>query len=227
MKADEAAAALSLGPRTDRFLQLCVDFGFLVRGDGDAMRFRDRWLHGHLAARDLVQLLAGEHSDRGFVRDRAVDALHQIGAPAISVLIAALAIKDDAVGLGAAVALKRMGASAIPSLVAALESGNRRVRRWVTEALSSRENANAALPALLRVVEEDDQPLVVAGAVNALAESRNQDAEPGLIAAVHHTDPLVRMFVKSALETFESPRARRALDELARPRPRGERSRAR
>ena len=47
-------------------------------------------------------------------------------------------------------------------------------------------------------------------------------AEPGLIAAVHHTDPLVRMFVNSALETFESPRARRGLDELARPRPRGD-----
>src|SRR5262249_49470785 len=140
VKADEAAAALSLGPRTNSFLQLCVDVGFLVR-DGDGLRFRDRWLHGHLAARDLVQLLAGEYSDRGFVRDRAVDALHQIGAPAIPVLIAALAIKDDAVGLGAAVALRSMGAGAIASLVAALESGNRRVRRWATEALSSSENA--------------------------------------------------------------------------------------
>jgi HEAT repeat protein len=217
--ADAAAAALSPGPRADSVLRLCADVGFLVRGDGDTLRFRDRWLHGHLAARHLVQLLAGEHSDRGLVRDRAVDAMHQIGAPAIPVLVAALAIRDDAVGLGAAVALRRMGASAVASLVPALESGNRRVRRWVTEALSSKENANAALPALLRVLEEDDQPLVVAGAVNALAESQNPDAEPGLIAAVHHADPLVRMFVKSALQKFDSPRARRALDELARPRP--------
>src|SRR5262245_44057972 len=43
VKADEAAAALSLGPRTNSFLQLCVDVGFLVR-DGDGLRFRDRWL---------------------------------------------------------------------------------------------------------------------------------------------------------------------------------------
>src|SRR5262249_13892841 len=181
--------------------------------------FRDSWLHGYLAAGGLVHLLHSEFTDRGLIRNNAVSVLEKIGSPAIPVMIAALAAQDDATGLGAAVVLKGIGPAAIPALIEAMSVGNQRVRLWVTSALSSKENANAALPVLLRVVEEDDRPLVVAGAVTALGESQNPEAEPALIAALRHNDAIVRMLTKHALEKFDSPRARRALDDLARPAP--------
>jgi hypothetical protein len=217
--AEAAVASMSLEARATAFLQLCVDCGFLVRGDAGTLRFRDPWLHGYLAARGLVHLLEGEYSDRGLTRDNAARVLEKIGSPAIPVMIAALAAQDDAMGLGAAVVLRGIGPTAVPALVEAMSSGNHRVRRWVTEALSSKENANAALPVLLRVVEEDDRPLVVAGAINALRHSQNPEAEPALIVALRHNHPIVRMFSKQALKEFDSPRARRALDDLARPAP--------
>ena len=207
--AEGAVTSMSLGASATAFLELCVDCGFLVRGDAGTLRFRDSWLHGYLAARGLVHLLGDEYSDRGLTRDNAASGLEKIGSPAIPVMIAAFASQDDAMGLGAAVVLRRMGPTAVPALVEALSSGNQRVRRWVTEALSSKENANAALPVLLRVVEEDDRPLVVTGAVGALCKSQNPEAEPALIAALRHNDPMVRMLSKQALEEFDSPRARR------------------
>jgi hypothetical protein len=218
---EEALASIPTRARPTTFLQLCVDFGFVQRNDVNTLRFRDAWPHGYLAARSLVHLLRGEHSDRGLTRDRAVDQLARIGSPAIPALIAALAAQDDAMCLGAAVALRGIGPSAAPALTEALLSGNQRVRRWATEALSSKDNANAALPVLLRVVREDDRPLVVAGAVLALGRSHNPEAEPGLITALRHDDSMVRMFSKQALEEFDSPRARRALDDLARSPPCG------
>ena len=216
----EAAAAVSgLAEKAPSFLQLCVDCGFLLPADRGAWRFRDAWLHGYLAARGLVHLLAGEYTDRGLTRDRAVSALARIGSPAIPVLISALAVPDDQMGLGAAVALREIGPTAVPALIDAMSAGNDRVRRWVTEALASKDNANSALPALVRVIEQDTRPLVVAGAINALRTSRNRDAEPALIAALQHQDDLVRMFAKEALKEFDSPRARRTLDESIRPAP--------
>lgn len=217
--AEAAVASMSLEARSMAFLQLCVDCGFLVRGDAGTLRFRDSWLHGYLAARGLVDLLGDEYSDRGLTRDNAARVLEKIGSPAIPVMIAALAAQDDAMGLGAAVVLRGIGPSAVPVLIEAMSSGNHRVRRWVTEALSSKESANAALPVLLRVVQEDDRPLVVAGAVGALRKSQNPEAEPALISALRHNHPIVRMLGKQALEEFNSPRARRALDDLARPAP--------
>jgi hypothetical protein len=62
---DAAAAdsAISLGARTPAFLQLGVEVGLLTRAEDGGVRFQDAWLHGYLAARGLVHLLAGEHSD--------------------------------------------------------------------------------------------------------------------------------------------------------------------
>ena len=217
--AEAAVASMSLEEGATVFLQLCVDCGFLVRGDADTLRFRDAWLHGYLAARGLVHLLGDEYSDRGLTRDNAASFLEKIASPSIPVMIAAPAAQDDAMGLGASVVLRRIGPTAVPALVEAISFGNHIVRRWVTSALSSKENSNAALPALLRVVEEDDRPLVVAGAVVALGESQNPEAEPALIAALRHADPLVQMLSKGALEKFDSPRTRRALDDSARPAP--------
>jgi TIR domain-containing protein/HEAT repeat protein/uncharacterized protein DUF1566 len=217
--AEAAVASTSLGARATAFLQLCVNCGFLVRGDVGTLQFRDSWLHGYLAACGLVHLLEGEYSDRGLTRDNAAIALAKIGSPAIPVLIAALADPDDAVGLGASFVLRQMGPTAVPALIEAISFGNRRVRRWVTSALSSKENANAALPVLLRVLEDDDQPLVVGGAIVALQESKNPEAEPALIAALRHSHPIVQTLSKQALNEFDSPRARRALDDLARPAP--------
>jgi hypothetical protein len=217
--AEAAVASMSFGARSMAFLQLCVDCGFLVRGDAGTLGFRDPWLHGYLAARGLVHLLGDEYSDRGLTRDNAMLLLEEIGSPAIPVMIAALAAKDYAMCLGAALVLKGIGPSAVPALIEALFSGNQGVRRWATEALSSKENANAALPMLIRVVEEDDRPLVVAGAVRALGESQNPEAEPALASALRHNDPIVQMLSKKALKEFDSPRARRALDDLTRPAP--------
>ena len=216
---EAALASMSARARSIAFLQLCVDFGFVVRSDANTLRFPDAWLHGYLAARGLVHLLGGEYSDRGLTRDSAAHLLEKIASPAIPVLIAALASQDDAMCLAAAVVLRGIGPSAVPALTETLLSGNQRVRRWATEALSSKESANVALPVLLRVVREDDRPLVVAGAALALGKSQNPEAVPGLISALRHDDPIVRMFSKQALEEFDSPRARRALDDLARPAP--------
>ena len=217
--AEAAIASLSLKKRATAFLQLCVECGFLVPGEAGTLRFRDVWLHGYLAACGLVHLLRGEYSDRGLTRDNAVAVLEKIGNPAIPVMIAALGAQDDAVGLAAAVVLRQMGLTAVPALVEAMSFGNHRVRRWVTEALSSKENATAALSVLLRVVQEDDRPLAVAGAVLALRASQNPEAEPALILAFRHKEPIVRMLSEQALKEFDSPRARRALDDLARPAP--------
>jgi hypothetical protein len=219
--ADAAVASVSFGTRSMAFLQLCVDCGFLLRADAGTLRFRDAWLHGYLAARGLVHLLGGEYSDRGLTRDKAALVLEEIGSPAIPVMISALAAKDDAMCLGAALVLKGIGPSAVPALVEAIFSGNQRVRRWATEALSSKEGSNAALPVLLHVVREDDRPLVVAGAIIALGKSQNPEAEPGLISALRHAEPLVRNSGERALAKFDSPRARRALDDLVRPAPGG------
>jgi hypothetical protein len=218
---DAAAESLSTGAK-EAFLRLGISCGLLVRSDAGMLRFRDAWLHGYLAARGLVHLLGGEYSDRGLTRDNAVWQLEQIGSPAIPVMLAALAVKDDAVGLGAAVVLRNLGPAAVPAVVNALASGNKRVRRWATGALSSLENANAALQVLLRVLEEDEDPLVLAGAALALGMSGNPEAEPGLIAALRHSDPMVRTVTRQALERFDSPRARRALDHLERPTPRSD-----
>jgi hypothetical protein len=217
--AEAAVASLSLKAKATGFLELCVDCGFLVPHEAGTLRFRDPWLHGYLAARGLVHLLRGEYSDRGLIRDNAVSILEKIGSPAIPVMIGALAEQDDMVGLAAAVVLRGMGLIAVPALVDAMSVGNHRVRRWVTTALSSKENANAALSVLLRVVQEDDRPFVVSGAVLALGASQNPEAEPALISALRNNEPMVRMFSKQALEEFDSPRARRALDDLARPAP--------
>jgi hypothetical protein len=212
---EEPLASISAGARPTAFLQLCVDFAFILRNETNTLRFRDGWLHGYLAARGLVHFLGGEYSDRGLTRDGAVSLLEKIGSPAIPVMIAALAAQDDAMCLVAALVLREIGPSAVPALTEALLSGNQRVRRWATEALSSKESANAVLPLLLRVVREDDLPLVVAGAVLALGKSQNPEAEPGLISALRHDEPIVRSFIKQALQELDRPSARRALDALA------------
>jgi hypothetical protein len=218
---DAAAESLSTGAK-EAFLRLGIACGLLVRSDAGMLRFRDAWLHGYLAARGLVHLLGGEYSDRGLIRDNAVRRLEQIGSPAIPVMIAALAVKDDAVGLGAALVLRDLGPAAVPAVVNALASGNKRVRRWAIEALSSPENANTALQVLLRVLEEDEDPLVLARAADALGKSGNPEAEPGLIAALRDSHSMVRMVARQALERFDTPRARRALDDLERPTPRSD-----
>jgi hypothetical protein len=216
---ETAVASISLGEKETEFPHLCVDCGLLVQDDAGKLRFCDVWTHGYFAAHALVHLLGDEYSDRGLTRDNAARALEGIGSPAIPVLIAVLAAEDDAMGLGASVVLRHMGATAIPALIEAIAFGNRRVRRWATSALSSKENANAALPMLLQIVENDDGPLVVCQAIVALRESKNPAAEPALIAALRHSHPLVQMLSKQALEEFDSPRARRALDDLVRPAP--------
>ena len=68
---EAALASMSARARSIAFLQLCVDFGFVVRSDANTLRFRDAWLHGYLAAHGLVHLLGGEYSDRGLTRDSA------------------------------------------------------------------------------------------------------------------------------------------------------------
>ena len=215
----DAVASKLAGDKAPAFPQLCLDCGVIVRNDGRTWRFRDAWLHGNLAARYLAQFLDGEYSERGLVRDRAVDALARIGSPAIPVLVAAFAHQDDMTGLGAAAAFWSLGPQSVPAVLDALSVGNDRVRCRAISALGSKDNANAALPALIRVMEQEQQPLVVAEAVTALRSSGNPDAEPALIAALRHDHPMVRMLAQGALEAFDSSRARRALEDVAPPVP--------
>jgi TIR domain/HEAT repeats/Protein of unknown function (DUF1566) len=207
-------AFLGLGERLSAFLEIGVGMGCLAPQEGGRFRFQDPDVCGHLAARYLIGYLSGEYTDQGFTR--ALAALEQIGLPAVPLLVDALGDKDDAVNLGMATVLQSVGVSIVPVLVRALKYGNRRVRRWITSALSTPENANAALPDLLTVLKEDDQPLVRVGAVSALGQSRTVEAEAGLIGALNDENPMVRMLASSALEKLGTPRALRALERIAR-----------
>jgi HEAT repeat protein len=204
---------LGSGHHQEAFLEIALESGLLKREEGGGFRFRDTDVCGHLAAREYVVFLKGEYSDQGFVRDKAVRALEQIGQPAVSLLIDALGDKDDSVNLGVAIVLEHMGPSVVPNLVKALKHGNRAIRRWITQALSSPENARLATAELAMLLTDDDQMLVRAGAVTALGKVRSTESETALIGALNDSDAFVRSLAAKALKEFEMPRALRALEE--------------
>ncbi len=210
----EIGNILSLQDRLDDFLKLSLDLDFLEEQPGNKFAFKPNDICDYLAAKDFIQFLDSEYSDRGLVRDRAVEALIEIGEPAVPLLLEALGEKDDSVNLAVAIILREIGPSIVPLLTKMLRQGNRKIRRWITEALSSPENANTALQSLIELLEEDDQMMVRFGAILALAKSKNTEAEPAIIKALDDSEPLIRSQAKQILIDFDTPRARRALENL-------------
>jgi len=210
-----------LGRHAAEVLAVAIDVGFLARSPTRTdLVFPDDALHAELVARRHVTYLAGEYIDRGLVRDRAINGLVQLGAPAVPVLVDALNEPDDAVGLAASIALRDIGASACPALVRVLRMGNRRMRRWAVAALRSTDNAAAALPALLEAFAVEDQVLVRFELIATLACAGDPEAVKALVVALDDEEPLIRQHAESALKDSEDPWVRRALDEYRRHGPR-------
>lgn len=118
----------------------------------------------------LVQVLG--QSEHPWTQRDAICALGEMGgraADAIPALVQVLWSSDPDLPFVAANALGDIGPAAVSSLVQALEDGNERVRWFAAYALGKiGPDAGEAIPALIRVLEEEGNRSVREAAAEAL-----------------------------------------------------------
>jgi HEAT repeats/PBS lyase HEAT-like repeat len=209
---EQIETELHLDADLDSFLTIAEGMKLLSRVEEGAFRFTEQRLVNYFAVPGLIRYLESEYSDRGFIRDRAVKALENIGAIAVPALVEALGHEDGAVNLGAAVVLQNIGEPAVASVVAALHSNSAKIRRYAVEALSSQQNASAALPQLLHVSQDEDF-MVKISAIHALGQSKNNLAIDGLVHSLADPNSMVRGLAEKALTELGTTEAREALEE--------------
>ena len=218
---EQIETELHLGADLGSFFTIAEGMKLLSRVGEGTFRFAEQRLVNYFAVPGLIRYLEGEYSDRGFIRDRAVKALENIGAIAVPALVEALGDEDGAVNLGAAVVLQNIGEPAVASVVAALHSNSAKIRRYAVEALSSQQNAIAALPQLLHASKDEDF-MVKISAIRALGQSKNNLAIDGLVHSLADPNSMVRGLAEMSLTELGTIEAREALEEYrSRTSPRG------
>ena len=209
---DDVLATVESAEAAAQFLEIAVEAGLLTHSSQGEPLFRDIFDRDGHAARYLMKYLKSDYVDQGFIRDQAVSALVHIGAPAIPQLILCLGHDESDVRLAASVALRKLGEIAVPALIQAINYGNEYVRRSVAEALTS-ESSKLATDPLIKLLLNDEAPLVRAAAALALKEGGTQEGIEALVDALNDSDSLVLLMVKGALQDLDTPLARRALED--------------
>jgi HEAT repeat protein len=154
---------------------------------------------------DDVYSITDQQRSRLDVAQKAADALGNIGAPSLDVLMAAF--KDKDLNGYAAPGLVKMGAPAVDSLVVAMHDADADVRWEATNALGEIKDPRA-VPALLEALQVKDIQWHAALALGKIKDARS--VEP-LIAALQNKDAEYREQVASALGELKDPRADAAL----------------
>jgi HEAT repeats len=127
-----------------------------------------------------------------------IQALSDIGAPALSALLQALSASQWWVRQAAAQALARIGTpQAIPVLLQALGDSEERVRRAAAEALGEL-GAPQAIPVLLQALGDCDER-VRRAAARALGQLGTPQAIPPLLQALGASDEAMRWTAAEAL----------------------------
>jgi HEAT repeat protein len=154
---------------------------------------------------DDMYSITDQQSQRLDVAMRAAEALGNLGAPALEVLMAAF--KDKDLNGYAAPGLVKMGAPAVDALAAAMHDPDADVRWEAANALGEIKDPRA-VPALLEALRAKDLQW---HAALALGEIKDPRAVDPLIAALQNKDPEFREQVSSALGEIKDPRADAAL----------------
>jgi HEAT repeat protein len=154
---------------------------------------------------DDVYSITDQQRSRLDVAQKSADALGNLGAPSLNVLMAAF--KDKDLNGYAAPGLVKMGAPAVDALVAAMHDADADVRWEATNALGEIKDPRA-VPALLEALQVKDIQWHAALALGKIKDARA--VEP-LIAALQNKDAEYREQVASALGELKDPRADTAL----------------
>ena len=154
----------------------------------------------------LIGALKVENED---VRRYATYALEKMGTEAkqaIPTLIQVLKDKSEHVRNGAAAALVAIGLEAIPPLIDALKDKSKYVRSGAASVLGQiRPEVRQSIPALVAVLEEDDETSVRCAAAQALGKigRKARQAIPALIEALKDEDTGVSSSAGVALAQME------------------------
>jgi HEAT repeat protein/energy-coupling factor transporter ATP-binding protein EcfA2 len=146
------------------------------------------------SALSLLSSLADTNEN---VKDRAAQALQELGEDAIPRLIAAIDDTNATVRYNALMELARLGDVVIPHLNIAISDPNESVRSNATLALTQLDDANVVDP--LITVLSDKNAILRRMAAEALGRMGDARATPPLRAALLDTDSEVRSSVASAL----------------------------
>ncbi len=147
---------------------------------------------GNIRSGDSVAALMQALRDPDWrVRRQAAAALTAIGAPAIPSLVSALAAPEESVQAMAVEALRGIGAPAFEALAPALGSDNPRARGNAAAALVPPADGHAALPAVIKLVNDRDA-YVRAQAAQALGAFGGPEVMRALRQAMQDENPAVR-----------------------------------
>lgn len=199
----------------DEFCKTAVEAGLLIQTNSSLkFTFINAFKRDAHAARYLMGFLIRDYMDQGLIRDQAVAALEKIGIPAIPQLINGIQHDESEVRLASSVVLRTIGTSAVPLLEQILSVGNENVRRAVLDALRTPESSKLVTKSTIKILLNDDYPLVRWSAALVLGEGRTQEGIEALIDGLNtDTDSMVRNFIKGILEKLETPIAKRALEK--------------
>jgi HEAT repeat protein len=154
---------------------------------------------------DYFYSITDQQRQRLDVARQASEALGNLGAPAIDVLMTAF--KDNDLNGYAAPGLVKMGAPAVDALVAAMKDPDADVRWEAANALGEIKDPRA-VPSLIEALQVKDLQW---HAALALGEIKDPRAVEPLIAALQNKDAEFREQVASALGQIKDPRADAAL----------------
>lgn len=139
------------------------------------------------AAKDAIPELVGLLRDNNNQGLAAVEALGEIGQPALAALREALRGRNPTVRSGASRALAHMGKSAVPELMAALQEDDDSIRQLAASALSQiGPAAKAAVPRLTEMLQDDNATIreYAAFSLSSIAGADAKAAVPVLIAVL-------------------------------------------
>ncbi|NES22333.1 MAG: hypothetical protein F6K41_26280 [Symploca sp. SIO3E6] len=159
----------------------------------------------------IPELIKSLKDSSSYVRERAADALGEIGSDAtVPALINTLEDSDSDVRWSAADSLGKIGSNAaIAVLIQALEHSDSRVRRNAADSLR-KISSDAAIAALIQALEHSDSR-VRRNAANSLGEIGSDTAVPELIQALEDSDSDVRRNAADSLGEIGSDIAIAAL----------------
>ncbi len=169
---------------------------------------------------EVKALIESMHSFDPVERRNAARELGRMGeqaVPAVPVLIRALgdrarlAVRSQeeeatsaSVAEAAMLALTDIGGPAVEPLVGSLENDDPGVRMMAVAALGRIRDSRAVGP-LIEVLENDEDSLVRAAAVDALRKQKDPRALEALLAAEQNGNWVVRSLAKSAVEEVRAP----------------------
>ena len=172
------------------------------------------------ASAEVKALIEGMHSFDPVERRNAAQELGRMGEqaiPAVPILIRALSDRarlasrgpegeatSASVAEAAMLALANIGGPAVDPLIGSLKNDDPGVRMMAAAALGRIRDPRAVEP-LIEVLENDEDSLVQAAAVDALRKKKAPRAVEALIAAEQNGSWVVRSLAKSAVQEVRAP----------------------